>query len=226
MLAVFIILLLVIAAGAFAISRRNRNSLSENQEYILPAPTNFAGLFDIQSSEQFAAEEKASLEAKRCADLLERAKHFDLQALNDTHTGAKFYNQVLDELITQSLDSQDNLQKLVGHLSQSKELRSNVRLAEIMIEAWKNSPDNKSTAQMLHLAALSDDAALLQRAIELTLDSWKKGSLPKLSAKDFLALAEGEYWVLAPEARRSGAGFILKNSLAELRRTLAATLRG
>jgi hypothetical protein len=226
MLTVFIILLILIAAGAFAISRRNRNSLSESKEYILPAPTDFAGLFDRQNAKQFAAEEQASLEAKRRAELLERARQFDLQALTEARADARLYHEVLHELITQSFDSQDNLQRLVGHLSQSKELRSNVRLAEMMIEAWKNSPDNKTTAQMLHLAALSDDASLLQCAIELTFDSWKKGLLPKLSAKDFLAVAESEYWVLAPEARRSGAGFILKNSLAELRRRLAAARRG
>jgi hypothetical protein len=226
MLAVFIILLILFAAGAFAFLRRNRNSLSESKEDILLAPTNFAGLFDHHNSGQFATAEKETLEAKRHTDLLERAKQFDLQALDEAQTDAKFYPEILAELITQSLDSQDRLQALVGHLSQSKELRSNVRLAEIMIEAWKNSPNNKTTARMLHIVALSDDASLLQRAIELTFDSWKKGLLPKLSAKDFLAVAESEYWVLAPEARRSGTGFILKNSLAELRRTLAAARRG
>jgi hypothetical protein len=104
-------------------------------------------------------------------------------------------------------------------------LKSNVQLANMMMTAWQNFPDNKSTAQMLHIVALSDDAALLQQATEMIFDSWKKGLLPKLTATDFLALTESEYWVLASEARRSGAGFILKNSLAELRRRLAATGR-
>lgn len=226
MLAVFIILLMLIVAGAFAFSRRNRDSLRASKEDILPAPTNFAGLFDTPNPAQFAAEEKTSLEAKRRADLLKRANQFDLKALDESETDAESYPEVLDELITQSCTSQDRLQALVGHLSKSKGLKGSVRLAEIMIEVWKTSPDNKTTAQMLHLAALSDDAALLQRAIEMTLKSWKEGLLPNLSAKDFLALAESEYWVLAPEARRSGAGFILKNGLADLRRTLAATLRG
>lgn len=226
MLAVFIIFFILIAAGALAISRRKRNSLNESSEHLLAAPTTFEGLFDTPSSAQFAAEEKASREASRRADFLERARQFDLQALNDTHTDARLYHEVLNEFIAHSSDSQDKLQRLVGHLSKSKELKGNVRLAEMMIEAWKNSPDNKSTARMLHFAALSDDAALLQHAIELTLDSWQKGRLPNLSAKDFLALAESQYWVLAPEARRSGAGFILKNRLTDLRRTLAATLRG
>jgi hypothetical protein len=226
MLAVFIIFLVLIAAGAFAFWRRNRNSLCESGEPLLPAPTNFTGLFDTQNSEQFEAEEKASREALRRADLLRRAKQCDLKTLDEARTDAKFYAEVLDELIRQAGASQDHLQRLVGRLSQSQELKGNVRLAEMMIEAWQNSPDNKSTAQMLHIAALSDDPALLQHTIELTLDSWKKGLLPNLSAKDFLALAESEYWVLAPEARRSGAGFILKDSLAELRRTLAATSRG
>jgi hypothetical protein len=226
MLTVFIILLVLLAAGALALRRCKRNVPGESREPILPAPTNFAGLFDTPDSAQFAAEEEASLEAQRRADLLKRAKHFDVGALDEAQTDAKCYAEVLDELIRQAGASQDHLQRLVGRLSQNRELKGNLRLAEMMIEAWKHSPDNKSTAQMLHLAALSDDPALLQHTIELTLDSWQAGLLPNLSAKDFLALAESEYWVLAPEARRSGAGFILKNSLAGLRRTLAATLHG
>jgi hypothetical protein len=226
MLAVFIILILLITLGAYTFSRRNRNSLNESNTPILPAPGNFAGLFEEQNATEIAAQEKELRKTKRRADLLERAKCFDLQTLDESHPEAKLYQEILDELIRQSFCSQENLQRLVGYLSKSKELRSNARLAEMMIKVWQNSPNNKSTAQMLHIVALSDDASLLQQTTEMIFDSWKKGLLPNLAAKDFLALAESEYWVLAPEARRSGAGFILKNSLAALRRRLAATGRG
>lgn len=226
MLAVFIILIILITLGAYTFSRRNRNSLNESNISMLPAPGNFAGLFEEQNAAQFAAQEKEERKAKRRADLLERARSFDLQALDESHAEVMLYREVLDELIKQSFDSQENLQQLVGYISKSKELKSNTQLANMMIKVWQNSLNNKSTAQMLHIVALSDDAALLQQATEMIFDSREKGLLPKLTAADFLALAESEYWVLAPEARRSGAGFILKNSLAELRRKLAATGRG
>lgn len=227
MLAVFIIIfILLIPIGAYAFSRRNRNSLSEYNPSVLPAPGNFAGLFEEQNAVEIAAQEKQGQEARRRADLLERAKRFDLQTLEESQAQPELYHELLNQLIEQSADSQQKLAQLVGHLTGSQRLRSNVRLAEMMISVWKNSPDNQSTAQMLHIVALTDEAALLQQATEMIFDSWKSGLLPRLSAKDFLALVESEYWVLAPEARRSGAGFILKNSLAELRRRLAATKRG
>jgi hypothetical protein len=227
MLAVFIIIfILLISFGAYAFARRKRNSLSQYNPSVLLAPDRFAGLFEEQNAVQIAAQEKELHQTRRRADLLERAKRFDLQTLEDSQAQAGLYHELLNELIEQSANSQQKLQQLVGHLTASQQLRSNVRLAEMMIAIWKDSPDNKSTAQMLHIVALSDEAALLQQAIEMIFNTWKSGLLPRLSAKDFLALVESEYWVLAPEARRSGAGFILKNSLAELRRRLAATKRG
>jgi hypothetical protein len=200
MLGVFIIFILLIVVSGFVISRRKQNSLAADKEYILAAPTSFEGLFDNQNAEQFAAEQRDALAAKRRADWLKRAEQFDLSALDETSKDAKLYEEVFDELLKQASASQDNLQRLVRHLSQSKELRGNPRLTEMMIAAWNDLPDNQSTAQMLHIAALSDDAALLQTTIELALAAWQKGQLPKLSAKDFLALIESEYWVLAPQA--------------------------
>jgi hypothetical protein len=227
MLAVFIIIfILLIPIGAYAFSRRKRNSLSQSNASVLPAQASFTGLFEEQNAVQLAAQEKPLHETRRRADLLERAKGFDLLTLEESRAQAELYHELLNELIEQAADSQQKLQQLVGHLTTSQQLRSSVRLAELMIALWKNSPDNKSTAQMLHIVALSDEAALLQQATEMIFDSWNRGLLPRLSAKDFLALVESEYWVLAPEARRSGAGFILKNSLTELRRRLAATKRG
>jgi hypothetical protein len=44
-----------------------------------------------------------------------------------------------------------------------------------------------------------------------------------LSAGELRALCEAEYWVLSSEARRTGAGFILKHTLAEVCRRLAAS---
>jgi hypothetical protein len=226
MLAVFLIIVIIIAASGYGLLRRNRHSLRESKESILPAPEAFEGLFDNLNSQQFAAEEEQRRTAARRAALLERARQFDLQVLNETRADAGEYREVLTELLQQTFASQDKFQALVGHISQSKELRSNPQLAKTMMATWKTSPDNKSTAQMIHNAALSDDAALLERAIAIAAEALQNGALPKLSAQDLLALAESEYWVLAPEARRSGAGFTLKNSLADLRHRLATTRRG
>jgi hypothetical protein len=226
MLAVFIIFILLITAGAYAFRRRKQNELSPPQNILLPLAGGFTSLFEEQTAARPASGEATAGESLRRRELLERARGFDLQTLDQSQADAELYRQLLDELITQASDNQEKLRRLVAHLSKSQQLRSNARLAEMMIADWQHSPDNRSTARMLHVVALADDAALLQQAMEMVVDGWSRGLLPRLSAKDFLALIESEYWVLAPEARRSGAGFILKNSLAALRRRLAATRRG
>ncbi|MBI3654346.1 MAG: hypothetical protein HY231_25240 [Acidobacteria bacterium] len=226
MFTVFIIILALLVIGGYALTRRKRLSLDERKAYILGAPTDFSGLFAPTDSAQLADEETQAVASGRRAQLLERARQFDLSALDETRREPQVYAEVLAEFIRQSAVSQDQFQALVGHLSQHQELKANAQLVEMMLQRWAVSPDNKATVQLLHLAALADDAAVLQRAIERAAAAWQQGLLPNLTANDFLALAESEYWVLASEARRSGAGYILKSRLVELRRTLAATKRG
>jgi hypothetical protein len=52
--------------------------------------------------------------------------------------------------------------------------------------------------------------------------AWRAGQLPWLSAAQLSATIESEYWLLAPEARNSGAGFLLQQQLVAVRRELAA----
>jgi hypothetical protein len=44
--------------------------------------------------------------------------------------------------------------------------------------------------------------------------------LTGISADELRQLIEGEFWLLAPEVRNSGAGFLLKRTLARLRKQL------
>jgi hypothetical protein len=78
---------------------------------------------------------------------------------------------------------------------------------------------------MLHIAALSDDAAIYQQAVETVLQVWRNGRLPEISSEELYALIENQYWMLASEAKRSGAGFVLKRRLVSVRRELAAAAR-
>jgi hypothetical protein len=122
--------------------------------------------------------------------------------------------------MSQAMGCQEKFFVLVGHVSKSKNLRASRELANHMIDYWKHSPNKKTTSQMLHLVALTDDATLYQKSIELAADYWEKGLLAEISAKDLLTLMESEYWVIEGQARRSGAGFALKDSLAAIRRRL------
>jgi hypothetical protein len=94
------------------------------------------------------------------------------------------------------------------------------QLAQQFIEVWQVSPDRASTAKMLHLAALSDDADTYRSAIETTLRVWRKGGIPDLSAAELQQLLNSEFWLLSSSTRNSGAGFVLKRTLSLAKREL------
>lgn len=180
----------------------------------------FKGLFDNQSAREIEEQEREFRFQQKHSALCERATHFDLTALEEALGHAALYQEILDIFINRGLESQENFQTLVSHLAKSRELRANARLAELMIETFNNSPNIRTLSQMLHLTALAGDAALYEKSIESAVEFWKKGLLPHLLAMDLRALIESEYWLLSSEARRSGAGFTLKERLVRLRRDL------
>jgi hypothetical protein len=91
------------------------------------------------------------------------------------------------------------------------------------IKAFQESPNRTSTRNLLHAAALSDNAKNYGRAIELVLLSWRDGSLSDLSARELQQLFNSEYWVLSSHTRTSGAGFVLKDTLSNAHRELEST---
>ena len=88
------------------------------------------------------------------------------------------------------------------------------------IRTWQQSPNRNSAANLLHVAALSDNPKNYGRAIELVLMSWRDGSLKDLSANELQSLLNSEYWVLSSRTRISGAGFVLKQTLSSANREL------
>jgi hypothetical protein len=91
------------------------------------------------------------------------------------------------------------------------------------IRSFQESPNRSSTAKLLHVTALTDDAKNYGRAIELVLMSWRDGSLADISTRDLQALFNSEYWVLSSSTRTSGAGFVLKRTLSNANRELEST---
>ena len=91
------------------------------------------------------------------------------------------------------------------------------------IKAFQASPNRNTTANLLHIAALADDAKNFGRAVELVLMSWRDRSLSDVSARELQSLFNSEYWVLSSRTRTSGAGFVLKETLSSANRELEAT---
>jgi acyl-homoserine lactone acylase PvdQ len=216
----------LLAGITYAIYLWQRPSSSEEAEFTFPPPR-ATGLFDesglnepsprgLPSSGVFTEQERTAL--------LARASEGDKQVLRDASAtrDPALYDEVLNRLVERA-DSDKSLLALASYITRSDaNLRINSRLAERFIESWKSAPDRNSTARMLHVAALSGDAALYQRAIETVYQFWRDRRLTAISADELRQLIESEFWLLAPSVRNSGAGFLLKRKLAQLRRQLVA----
>ena len=152
--------------------------------------------------------------------LLAQAAQGDKSTLKQAHAlnNRVIYDEVLTALVDHS-PSDANVLSLTSHITKNQ-WPVNKRLASAFIDSWQKSPDRTFTTKMLHIAALSDDAETYRQAIELALRFWREGKLPDLPAVELNTLITGEFWVLSNQTRSSGAGFILKHSLAAARREL------
>ena len=225
MVAIIVICFLALTLAALTSHLWRRPSSGANPDSEL-APPRFAGLFSGRESHAAPAQTKEKAEAARVrATLIDRARAGDLTTLSDTHQigDVSLYCEVLDALIDSASDRHESFRALVSHISKSNGLRGNKRLAEHLIATWEAAPDRRSTIEMMHLAALSDDAVVYQHAVELVISHWQKGKLIEFSPEELIELFDSQFWILAPEARRGGAGFALKRKLAGVRRELATT---
>jgi hypothetical protein len=196
-----------------------QKAANTSQPIELPLPPQPAGLF----SDFKPAELPSPTEDPKKA-VIESATKGDKNALAQAHAlnDSTFYEEVLNLFIAQ-IDSEPKLLSLVSHVTRT-ELPVTKALAQRSIDYWKDSPDKHTTAKMLHLAALSDDAGVFRHAVELALNSWRNGKLPDVSAVELQSLINGEFWLLSSNTRSSGAGFVLKRTLATAKRELEPTM--
>jgi hypothetical protein len=218
--AILIISVFLVFVATFAILRTRRTSFKEDA-HELPPGVSPRGLFDIPGDDEIPQE---NLEQIRRIELRERAARGDLSALAEAPASADnaLYRFVLDGLVGRCSGSPERVRELASHIARGRDLRASPELAEMLLGDWRNAPTPASTAELLRISALSDDAGTFGRAVSEVLQSWEAGRLEGLGAEDLRALFEAEYWLLSSEAKRSGAGFVLKQKLADVRRRLAA----
>jgi hypothetical protein len=222
---------LLLAGITYAIYLWQRPSSKEEAEFMLPSapPPRVRGLFDddgLETTPRELTSAKLMTEEERNA-FIARARTGDKESLREAHaTGdAALYDEVLNELVERA-GSEKGLTALVSYITRSDaHLRVNNRLAARFIESWKLAPDRNSTAKMLHIAALCGDARLYQTAIETSYQFWRDRRLTGIGADELRQIIESEFWILAPAVRNSGAGFVLKRKLAQLRRQLVAAAK-
>jgi hypothetical protein len=215
---------LILAGITYVVYLWQRPSPREGAEYTLPPPR-AVGLFDDDTVNELSPRELTSGEdvtQQQREALLIRARAGDKESLPEAHAfhDHHLYDEVLNALV-EAADSDKGLLALASYITRSDaSLRVNSRLADRFLESWKKAPDRNSTAKMLHVAALSGDAGVYQTAIETSYQLWRDRQLPGINADELRQLFESEFWILAPEVRNSGAGFVLKRKLAQLRRQL------
>lgn len=170
-----------------------------------------------------AAQSEKELAEKR-RQLLARADAGDRDALPEAHAGGdkELYDEVLNALVRRA-ENEKQVFALASYIARSDGLPVNLQLAEAFTENWKHAPGRRTTAEMLHVAALAGDAKFYQQAIETALLYWRERRLSEMTAEELTRLIESEFWLIPSNARNSGAGFLLKQKLAHVRRELAAT---
>lgn len=221
----FISVLAIVLFGAGFYFWRSGSS-QRTDELLLPPQPGFSGLFQnlIPASRKNAnrcqAVDPNALKEQRQA-LLARATQGDKAALREAQASGdpQLYDEALN-IMVDAADSEPALLALASHVMGDNGLRMNAKLARRIQESWKSNPTRGGTSKMLHIAARADDAKLLDEGIEVALEFWRQGRIPEMSAMELLSLFNGEFWTLSSEERSSGAGFVLKRTLARCQREL------
>ncbi|MEP6920897.1 MAG: hypothetical protein ABI967_07215 [bacterium] len=203
-------------------------SAKRSEQSLLPPPAPPRGLFsdtDGFESTLLTAPAVPNDPAPERTSLMNRAMAGDKGTLIEAHAlgDRRFYDAVLDQLAERA-DRDPTLLALISYVTRN-DLPVNRTLATAVISSWKNAPDRSSTSTTLHLTALADDADLYQSTVEAALSVWRQGLLADVSAAELRALIDGEYWVLSALTRSSGAGFVLKRTLANARRELETAMK-
>lgn len=217
------VILAFVAAASFAILRTRRSRSNADAE-LLPPPYDARGLFGgdgVRAALPEAVDTAASEDFEK--ELRERASRGDLETLKEARDSgrAELYDLILGILLERSEGDAVALRALADFVARGEDLRSDAALAAASLEDFEREPARSRVPTLLRVAALSDDAAAFERAMTAVLRARLEERLPDSNADELRALFDSEYWLLSSEARRSGAGFQLKQNLAQVRRSLA-----
>lgn len=230
MSAILIISVVLIVVASLVALRTKRPQTNDPEQ--LPQGVRPRGLFEDEQAEQSARGE-AEAGARRDAaaelekGLLERSARGELETLDEARaTGNdELYRDVLGRHVERCAQSPSDLRALAAYVSRSDDLLSSPALAEKLCEEFERDPSETSPTDLVRVAALSDDAGAFSRAVSSVARAWEGGRLNGVSGGELLSLFDAEYWLLSSEARRSGAGFRLKQELADVRRRLSVSKR-
>ena len=201
--------LLLFAALTTYTLRRLYPQTTDTAPQLPPPPA--VGLFANPEHQRALTEEAAQhAEAARRQEILARAAQGDVSVLPEVYATADeaLYQTALNAL----LDTTDAA-TVAQFLAENEELPANARLLNDLLDTWRQNPTRRNIGHLLHLSARTGAAEVFQH----TLETIRATELPDLTANELARLAESSYWLLPQTARSSGAGFVLKSELDEIR---------
>jgi hypothetical protein len=181
-------------------------------EPILPPPPE-RSLFEANRTVE---PQQLQPEALNAAEILARARAGERAVLAEAAADQKLYAEALS-LLSSPADA-PKLLSIASYISQNA-LPVTSTFAKAFIQANASASDRGVIAKMLHVAAQSDDVETYQQAVQTALHTWRANK-ESISAEELGTLLESEFWVLTSQSRSSGAGFVLKQALADARREL------
>lgn len=227
MTATLIIAFFLLAAATFVIIRSKRSKPTDETvlDYL---PAGARPLFSDAPSARLlnsaAHDEAEEARARHAKSLRERAAGGDREVLRDSalRSDARLQREILDTLVANVDASPDELAALARVVARDGHgLRSSERLARSLRRVYEEGGAQVRAADLLRVAALSDDARVFADALASVYEGWRKGRGPRLRADELLDLFEAEYQVLAPSARLGGSAFVLNDNLKSYRRRLS-----
>lgn len=138
--------------------------------------------------------------------------------LEDEKLWSKSWNEAVG-ILTERARSEEDVRRLASFCL-DHEFDVNNTLVNAFQKIWAGTPDARTTTQMFRLAAKADDAERFSDVLTEAEQFVKNGKLSEISVAELYELAESHYWLLSQPARASGAGFLLKQKMADLRREL------
>jgi hypothetical protein len=203
---------------------------SEN-ENLLPAPR-AVSLFAPTDEEMrdFEKQEREKLLAERSEKLRQnltlRANEEDFTVLNEAAEteDLELYQNLLDLLVEKIKLDPKKVENLAAFIVQNK-LRTNEKLFESFLAHWEKEPSVNSLSKFLQIAAASNSAEIYLQAVKTAVSLYQAGKLKPITAGELIKVLESQYWLLAQDARISGAGFLLKTELASVRREITESSR-
>lgn len=225
---IFFVMVIIIGASAvigfsFYLKRRAGRLAGENQKQFADAPP-YRSLFAPSDEEvrQFEQAEQIRRETEdaenKCRSLLARAAENNLIILVESQNNKDLYDEILNKLV-HNADSDEKISALVKFIL-AKELGSNAETVEKFSAVWRKNPDKNSTLNYLEIAARAGSAEIYLAALEKVMEARRNGTLNSVESDDLIGIAESGFWLLPPDEKASGAGFLLKEKLADLRREM------